>query len=223
MLFWINLWSSTPQNLPSRKPPKKDEYTCWRRKAELIKNVLLWTTHGHTNIGRLEKTYIQFYADIGCCQEDLPRAMTDRDGLRERERERERESQRESRHAIMIMLMTCDHPLCFFSFTFLCFAHAHFAIKLSGLFEANSVIIVNGPNQLNDFNLAIFSALVKLNLSDEKKKKNRPWTGRKDGKIFQRTKLLHTTNESAFSVTVIVEGNGISSETGREGWRTLVS
>ena len=43
--------------------------------------------------GRQEKTPIhQLCADTRCWLEDLPRAMDDRNGWRERERERERES-----------------------------------------------------------------------------------------------------------------------------------
>ena len=38
--------------------PSKMGKTYWRRKDELINNVLLWTpTHGHTNVGQSLETY----------------------------------------------------------------------------------------------------------------------------------------------------------------------
>ena len=42
---------------------------CWRSKDELMSDILLWTsTHGHTNVGWLAKTYIHLlFADTGCC------------------------------------------------------------------------------------------------------------------------------------------------------------
>ena len=54
---------------------------CWRSRDELIRNVLLWTpTHGHEKAGRAARTYIQqLCEDTGCCPEDLPRAMNDRE------------------------------------------------------------------------------------------------------------------------------------------------
>ena len=59
---------------------------CWRRRDELIRDVLLWTsTHGRVKAGRPARTYIQqLCEDMGCCPEDLPRAMNDRDEWRER-------------------------------------------------------------------------------------------------------------------------------------------
>ena len=50
-------------------------------KVKLIRYVLLWTpAHGHNNVGPPPKTYIHdFCADTGCCQENLPRAMEDKD------------------------------------------------------------------------------------------------------------------------------------------------
>ena len=58
---------------------------CWRSKDELISDVLLRKpAHGHASVGRPAKTYIdQLCADTGCCTEDLPRMMSDRDGWRE--------------------------------------------------------------------------------------------------------------------------------------------
>ena len=62
---------------------------CWRDKDELISDVLLWTpSHRWAKVGRPGKTYIrQLYADTGCSLEDLPGAIDDRDGCRERVRE----------------------------------------------------------------------------------------------------------------------------------------
>ena len=62
---------------------------CWRSRDELIRDVLLWTpTHGRAKAGRPARTYIQqLCEDTGCCPEDLPRAMNDREELRERVRD----------------------------------------------------------------------------------------------------------------------------------------
>ena len=62
---------------------------CWRSKDELIRDVLLWTpTHGRAKAGRPARTYIQqLCEDTGCCPEDLPRAMSDREEWRERVRD----------------------------------------------------------------------------------------------------------------------------------------
>ena len=62
---------------------------CWRSRDELIRDVLLWTpTHGRAKAGRPARTYIQqLCEDTGCCPEDLPRAMNDREGWRERVRD----------------------------------------------------------------------------------------------------------------------------------------
>ena len=62
---------------------------CWRSKDELISDVLLWTpTHGRAKAGRPARTYIQqLCEDTGCCPEDLPRAMNDREEWRERVRD----------------------------------------------------------------------------------------------------------------------------------------
>ena len=61
---------------------------CWRSKNEVISDVLLWTpNHGHNRVGRPYKTFIkQLCEDTGCQPEDLPHAMNDRDGWRERVR-----------------------------------------------------------------------------------------------------------------------------------------
>ena len=56
---------------------------------ELIRDVLLWIpTHGRAKAGRPARTYIQqLCEDTGCCPEDLPRAMNDREEWRERVRD----------------------------------------------------------------------------------------------------------------------------------------
>ena len=62
---------------------------CWRSRDELIRDVLLWTpTHGRAKAGRPARTYIQqLCEDTGCCPEDLPRAINDREEWRERVRD----------------------------------------------------------------------------------------------------------------------------------------
>ena len=62
---------------------------CWRSRDELISDVLLWTpTHGCAKAGRPARTYIQqLCEDTGCCPEDLPKAMNDREKWRERVRD----------------------------------------------------------------------------------------------------------------------------------------
>ena len=62
---------------------------CWRSRDELIRDVLLWIpTHGRAKVGRPARTYIQqLCEDTGCCHEDLPRAMNDREEWRERVRD----------------------------------------------------------------------------------------------------------------------------------------
>ena len=51
-----------------------------------IRDVLLWNpTHGREKAGRPARTYIQqLCEDTGCCPEDLPRAMNDREEWQER-------------------------------------------------------------------------------------------------------------------------------------------
>ena len=58
----------------------------WRSRDELISDVLLWTpSHGRAKSGRPARTYIQqLCANIGCSLEDLPKAMDDREGWREK-------------------------------------------------------------------------------------------------------------------------------------------
>ena len=61
---------------------------CWRSRDELVSDVLLWTSsQGRAKAGRPARTYIQqLCADTGCSLEDLPKAMDDREGWRERVR-----------------------------------------------------------------------------------------------------------------------------------------
>ena len=49
---------------------------CWGSKNKFISYVLQWTsTHEHTSVGQLAKTYIhQLCMDTGCCRNDLLRA-----------------------------------------------------------------------------------------------------------------------------------------------------
>ena len=58
----------------------------WRSRDEFTSDVLLWTpTHGRANARRPARTCIQqLCEDTGCCPEDLPRAMNDREERRER-------------------------------------------------------------------------------------------------------------------------------------------
>ena len=59
---------------------------CWRSKDELISDVLLWTpSYGRASVGRPARTYAQqLCTDTGCSLKDLPEAMNDRDGWRDR-------------------------------------------------------------------------------------------------------------------------------------------
>ena len=61
----------------------------WRSRDELISYVLLWTpSHGRAKAGRPARNYIkQLWADTGCSPEDLPEAMDDMEGGRERVRD----------------------------------------------------------------------------------------------------------------------------------------
>ena len=59
---------------------------CWRSKAEVASDVLLWLpSHGRRTPGRPRKTYIdQLTDDTGCRYDELPNAMNDRIGWKER-------------------------------------------------------------------------------------------------------------------------------------------
>ena len=67
----------------------RDAGHCLRSRDELIRDVLSWTpTHCRAKAGRPARTYIQqLCEDTGCCPEDLPRAMDDREEWRERVRD----------------------------------------------------------------------------------------------------------------------------------------
>ena len=62
---------------------------CWRSWDELISDVLLWIpSHGCAKAGRPPRTYIQQLSkDTGYGPGDLPEAMNDREGWRERVRD----------------------------------------------------------------------------------------------------------------------------------------
>ena len=62
---------------------------CWRSWDELISDVLLWTpSHGWEKAGRQAWTYIQqVCANMGWIPEDLPEAMDNWEGWRERVRD----------------------------------------------------------------------------------------------------------------------------------------
>ena len=64
-------------------------YHMYISRDELIRDVLLWIpTHGRAKVGRPARTYIQqLCEDTGCCPEDLPRAMNNREEWRERVRD----------------------------------------------------------------------------------------------------------------------------------------
>ena len=61
----------------------------WRSRDELISDVLLWTpSHGRAKAGRPARTYIQqLSVDTGCSPVDLPEAIDEREGWRERVRD----------------------------------------------------------------------------------------------------------------------------------------
>ena len=62
---------------------------CWRSRDELICDVPLWTSsHGRAKAGWPARTYVQqLCADTGSSPEDLPEAMDDRVGWRNRVRD----------------------------------------------------------------------------------------------------------------------------------------
>ena len=80
------VWPSTSHLTNHPREKNSTSGHCWRSKDELISDVLLWTpTHGYPSVGRPAKTYIhQLCEDTDCHLEDLPHAMADRDGWRER-------------------------------------------------------------------------------------------------------------------------------------------
>ena len=62
---------------------------CWRSRDELISDLLPWTpSHGRAKAERSAQTYIQqLCVDMGCSPDDLPEAMKNREGWRERVRD----------------------------------------------------------------------------------------------------------------------------------------
>ena len=62
---------------------------CWRSRDELINDILQCTpTYGRAKAGRPTGIYIQqLCEDTGCCPEDLPEAMNDREKWREKIRD----------------------------------------------------------------------------------------------------------------------------------------
>ena len=84
-------WTHFPQsqNYSSQVRRTRHAGHCWRSRDELIRDVLLWIpTHGRAKAGRPARTYIQqLCEDTGCCPEDLPRAMNDREEWRKRVRD----------------------------------------------------------------------------------------------------------------------------------------
>ena len=88
----------TKQQLYGHRPPIRKTIKirrtrhagyCWRSRDELISDVLLWTpSHRRAKAGPPARTYIQqLCADTGYSPEDLPEAMDDREGWRERVRD----------------------------------------------------------------------------------------------------------------------------------------
>ena len=76
---------------------------CWRSRDELIRDVLLWIpTHGaaQKQDDQHERTFSSYVRDTGCCPEDLPRAMNDREEWRKRVRDI-----RAAKHDMMMMMM----------------------------------------------------------------------------------------------------------------------
>ena len=92
-----NYWGQHPtkQQLYGHLPPTtktiqvrrtRHARHCWRSRDELIRDVLQWTpSHGRAKAGRPARIYVsQFCVVMGCSPEDLPEAMDDREGWRER-------------------------------------------------------------------------------------------------------------------------------------------
>ena len=75
-IYWTSPCGNTRQDEPDMQGRTQSD-------------VLLWTpTHGLAKAGRPARTYIQqLCEDTGCCPEDLPRAMNNREKWRERVRD----------------------------------------------------------------------------------------------------------------------------------------
>ena len=85
-------WNYVTKNeitTPLQRKIQQYTYVYKKHRDELIRDVLLWNpTHGRAKAGRPARTYIQqLCEDTGCCPEDLPRAMNDREEWRERIRD----------------------------------------------------------------------------------------------------------------------------------------
>ena len=88
----------TQQQLHSHQPPitktikvrqTRHAGHCWRSRDELVSDILLWTLpHGWAKAKRPARTYIQqLCADTRCSLENIPGAINDREGQRERIKE----------------------------------------------------------------------------------------------------------------------------------------
>ena len=86
-LIFVRSWPPITKTIQVRRTRHAGH--CWRSRDELIRDVLLWIpTHGRAKAGRPARTYIQqLCEDTGCCPEDLPRVMNDREEWRERVRD----------------------------------------------------------------------------------------------------------------------------------------
>ena len=95
-LYWTSPGGNSPQNSsctatyhPSRKVRRtRHAGHCWRRKDELISNILLQIPSlGQAKAEELAKTYVQQLCQgSGCSLEDLPGLMNDRERCWERVR-----------------------------------------------------------------------------------------------------------------------------------------
>ena len=93
--YWTSHGGNTPQSSsctstyhPITKTIKirrtRHQEHCWGSRDEPISDVLLWTpSHGRAKAGRSARIYIQQLCEgTGCSPEDLPKAMTYREGWR---------------------------------------------------------------------------------------------------------------------------------------------
>ena len=86
----------------------------WRSRDELISDILLRTSsHRRAKAGWPARTYIQqLCVDTGCSPEDLPEAMNDREGWRQRVRDIHTEGTRWWGWYIYIYIYICAIYLC---------------------------------------------------------------------------------------------------------------
>ena len=86
VLFWTN--GGSISEIIQVKQGKHAGH-CWRSRKKLISDVLpLIPINGRDSVGRPARTCIhQLHADTGCSQDDLPRAVDDRDRWRVRQRD----------------------------------------------------------------------------------------------------------------------------------------